>query len=535
MTLSGVTHRSGRPGAWLLIALTLLGFAITLRRTPTPSPDATLYASIARSWQLYGDGLPSMQRDSPAAVDHIRFYGPVFFSIVTGAFRLYGFSMGSFRLVSLVSTVMIAIAGGVLARALSGERDRALWALALLLLTPELGVSATGGTMDPVGVAFEMAALATFVVGVARGARPAWYGLGAGVFLALAALTTPRTWLFIAAFMAGAAALLWTQRGRARATWIALAVAAATLVVTVAAWGTHADANPIRWARYIGFIVTHEDTDVAILPAATRIWAMNWRYVITPAAAIAGALLAAPALAAPDQSGARVRDAAVFAIVVGWITLVVTVCVINLTFSCSIYLAVPLFATVIALPRRYLRIGGGTLAVAAGCLLAFDIAVKTLEYGRVASTWSARNPDRIAAFVRERVPPGSDVIGPEGVYFWAVETNGSRYLSIWPESWADWARWVPRVEPEAVGARPRRRPMAGRFLLWQSQYALPPEYACARDHVAGVFPAPPDDLDLPGTLEITADRGYRETVLYALDPQCPASGYNPSGSTATAR
>jgi hypothetical protein len=38
----------------LLIALTLLGSAVTLQRTPTPSPDATLYASIARSCQLYG-------------------------------------------------------------------------------------------------------------------------------------------------------------------------------------------------------------------------------------------------------------------------------------------------------------------------------------------------------------------------------------------------------------------------------------------------------------------------------------------------
>jgi hypothetical protein len=64
VTLSGVTHPSARLVAWLPIALTLLGFAITLQRTPTPSPDATLYTSIARSWQqLYGDGLPSMADD----------------------------------------------------------------------------------------------------------------------------------------------------------------------------------------------------------------------------------------------------------------------------------------------------------------------------------------------------------------------------------------------------------------------------------------------------------------------------------------
>jgi hypothetical protein len=523
----------GRPvvrvGLWALIVVAVLGFTITLQRTPTRFPDGTLYASITRSWQLHGDGVPSMLRHSPLAVDHRPFYGPVFFSLATGSFDLFGFSMRSFRLVSLLSVLAIAMMGSVLARALSGERDRGLWAFGLLVLTPELAASATAGAMDPVAVALELAGLTAFVLGLLRGTRSAWYGLASGLFLALAALTTPRTWLFIAAFLMSGVLIGWTQHGRTRSTWTALAVAAWTVVVCVTAWATYSHTNPLSWARYIGFIITHEDTDVAILPAATRQWAMNWRYVITPAVAIAGALLATPALMTRGWTLSSESAGAVFAVVVGWITLVLTACVMNLTFSCGTYLSVPLFASVVALPRRYFRVRSLHLVVAVAGLLAFDIGARALDYIRVASTWSARDPDRIRAFIAQRVPPRSDVIGPEDLYFWPVERSGSRYFSIWPESWADWTRWVPQIEPSAVGPRPRRRSLTLRFLIWPAGEGLLPEYACAHDHVVGVFKPPPDDIALPKRLTTASDRRFPASVLYALGPQCPTSGYNPSG------
>ena len=50
-------------------------FVITLGRVPTPWPDAQLYASIARSLQLHGNGVPSTIWFSPVAVDHLPFYG----------------------------------------------------------------------------------------------------------------------------------------------------------------------------------------------------------------------------------------------------------------------------------------------------------------------------------------------------------------------------------------------------------------------------------------------------------------------------
>ena len=76
--------RADRIGPAALVAtacLILSIFVITLGRVPTPWPDAQLYASIARSLQLHGNGVPSTIWFSPAAVDHLPFYGPVYFTL----------------------------------------------------------------------------------------------------------------------------------------------------------------------------------------------------------------------------------------------------------------------------------------------------------------------------------------------------------------------------------------------------------------------------------------------------------------------
>ena len=59
-------------------------------RVPTPFADVQLYVSIARARQLYGVGIPTLTWNSPTAVDHIPFYGPVFFDLSALALRLFG-------------------------------------------------------------------------------------------------------------------------------------------------------------------------------------------------------------------------------------------------------------------------------------------------------------------------------------------------------------------------------------------------------------------------------------------------------------
>ena len=70
----------------------------------------------------------------------------------------------------------------------------------LILLSPEGGGLALG-VMHILAVGFEVLALAVFVRGLRQPAGSVAHGAGAGLLLAAAALTTPRSYLFIAAFL----------------------------------------------------------------------------------------------------------------------------------------------------------------------------------------------------------------------------------------------------------------------------------------------------------------------------------------------
>jgi len=172
------------------------------------------------------------------------------------------------------------------------------------------------------------------------------------------------------------------------------------------------------------------------------------------------------------------------------------------------------------------RIALSVLALTLAC----DVGVLAVRYARVAGTWEARDPDAIEAFIAAHVPTGSTVIGPEEPYFFPVEQTGSRYRTISPRSWADWARWVPVIEPEAtLVARHRHLPApVKRFFIWETATPVPSAYGCALPHRVAVFEPSPTRLDRLGPFRRDAiDRGYPGSVLYELPPGCP-SGYDPT-------
>ena len=86
---------------WTISVLALIGFAVSLGRLPIDSGDGPFYASIARSLQQRGVGIPSVLKEGPTAVDHVRFYGPVFFHLTSSWFSWIGFSSVAFREMSL--------------------------------------------------------------------------------------------------------------------------------------------------------------------------------------------------------------------------------------------------------------------------------------------------------------------------------------------------------------------------------------------------------------------------------------------------
>jgi hypothetical protein len=514
--------------------LTVLGFLVTLSRVPTPWPDAQLYASIARSRQLHGVGVPSALWFSPSAVDHIPFYGPVYFDFVAGLFDLFGFSLGISRLASVIGALVIAAATALLTASFGGDRSRWVAAASLVLLTPEIGVSATNGTMETLAVGLELMALAVFVHGLSTQRAATTHGVAAGVLLALAALTTPRTYPFVAAF-AFTGSLLSVRSGAAARTMRAQVLASLIVLgVSLCGWAIHAHGGPVRWVRYVMFILSREDTDVAWLPTAVRYWAFSRSSVIVPAWAwsasvIAAVMLARDRNAEPPVIAPVIRNAAWFALLTSWVAGGLTFAGMNITFTLGIYFALPLLAVILALPWPNLGPSRLRIAVAVAILLTGSLGVAALKYLRTAATWAARDPAPIAMFVRDHVPVDAAVVGPDALYFFAVEASGARYRSFSDVSMADWARWVPAFDPAAtrVTRSFSEPPVTGRFLIVQAADELPSGYACAGAHRVAVYTPPPHHLDRLGRWGDVWDTGYPETALYRLPPECP-TGYDPT-------
>ena len=517
-----------------LVAAILVVIAVDLiaiRHAPTPNADNQLYASIALARQLFGIGVPTITWNSPVAVDHVPFYGPVFFTLAAAFLKWFGVKLLTFRIISVFGGLLCLAAAALVAHVLSGSRERWLWAVALVVLTPEVSNDLGTGVMHMLAIGFELLALAAFVVGLRRPGRAGMLmSAAAGGALAMAAMTTPRSYLFIAAFFATGILLPLAGLPLVReARWKYLA-AAAGLCLPFLAWILVSHGNPLRWARYMAYIFTHEDTDIAILPSAVRDWQFSWGPVVTPAAAVAGAVLAARGIRRERRASFNSPPAAAFALVTTFTTYVLTVAILNYTFANTDYIALPLFVVVVAMPLHVFTLRERTIAVLVGLLLFCDAGLFAVKGLRVAATWNATDPTPLNEFIGSHVPPGSAVVGPEAPYFFPVERSGSRYRVVDARSWADWARWVPIVEPEAVrhAAGDHEAPPANRFFIWRMDTELPDGYECVTGHVVGTFQPPAEYTDLLGPLgRRTWDKGYPASVLYRLPPGCPR-GYDPT-------
>ena len=512
---------------------------LTILRVPTPFSDVQLYASIARARQLYGVGIPTLTWNSPTAVDHIPFYGPVFFDLSALALRLFGATLFSFRLVSLSGTAVYVAATLWLVHQLTHSRDRVLAAAALVVLTGEVNSGFATGAMHMLAVAFEVLAMAVFVADFDAARTGVREGAIAGALLALAALTTPRSYPLLFAFVC--AAILQAAAGPARSAmrW-RLGAALIVLGVVIATWAIWSHGSITAWAHYLSYIFTHEDTDVALLPTAVREYSFHWSGVLTPTAALLAGLVAAwligrraalPLKASPGAASPGRIAVLSWLLTCAWIEFVVTAVVLNYTFTIGEYISLPLFSVVVAWPWEEFAIPRRALVVVTAALLLLQSAGLAYRYTCIAATWELRDPRPLNAFIQNHVPPGSVVVGPGEPYFFPVERNGSRYRAMSSRSWADWARWVPLIEPGATGlARQFPEPSSGnRFLVWPTSDEIPFAYRCAAEMRVAAYRAPTVDPAWPDWVKrATATYwGYPSTVLYRLPQGCP-SGYDPT-------
>ena len=514
-----------RLGLSAAIVLTLCGFAITLDRVPVAWGDDVWYASIARSISLSQSGTPSVLAATAKRVDHVRFYGPVFFELVAASFRWLGVSLASDRLVSLAGALLIAAVGVVIVRSLGGSVDRQLWAFALLLLSPELGFGATNGRMDSTAVGLGMAAFAVCLRGLTRERLPLGHGIAAGLLLGASALTTPRMLPFVCSVIFGSAAFFLTVRHRRRFDWLLLGAMTIGCGAVLGAWTVSAHGGPMQWARYLLAIVPAVGADVAFSPAAVRHWQIEpWR-ILSSLAAIPGAVVAGYGLARSRGPDSGLRRAAGLALTVTSINVIAVVLAFNLTFIFSIYFAVPLLAVVLAVPREWFAARGRMVRLAGSVLLALDALVRMGKYGGAALTWAARDPKRIERFVAAHVPAGSEVFGEPSVYFYAVEASDSRMRQAFPDTYADWAAWAPSETPPPAPGGTEKTFGGRRFFLWPADtgtFVPPAEYLCADLRLVAVYEPPPTHVEWMGRwASLTGTPGYPKSELYELPPDCP--------------
>ena len=502
---------------WAISIAAVAGFAVTLDRIPISVSDGPFYASIARSVQLHNEGMPTIL-DQPDPFDHTKFYGPVFFRVVAVAFQLFGFSDRVFRAVSLLGALLIALGGLAMAAAFGGDRNRRAWVVVLLLLSPELGLTATLGRMDPLAVGLEILGLAVFTRGLARPGRPWLHGLGASTLFAAAALTTPRTYPFLLAVLVAIIAVLPHLSGDdSRSARRQAAIAVATFLAIGLGWTIVAVNGPLYWFRMMAYVATHEDTDVALI--GPRFPIFTWWRAMTLAFVVPASLVAARQL----RGWAPAQSAAAFALVAGWTTLVITFTVFNYMFVFGTYAVLPLFAVALAVPISPSVLTRRTLALAAVVALCAFGGLRAAKYARGAATWTGRDPEPLRAFIASHVPAGSTVVGMEQMYYFAVERAGSRYLTSDTVSWADWTRWIPAIEHRPPGAVRMPR---GDFLVWpapgERYYEFPSYLECARSHRVATFRPPPPDW--PSLLMFSNDDhvvDYPESDLFRLSEACP--------------
>ena len=514
--------RSGK--AILVVGIVFFLFSgVILTRSPLVWRDEVQFASMALSLLRDGTGTPSVLAEDPRMPFSYRFYGPAFPVLGALAFKLFGISQVSFRAISLLAGLSLAIACAYFVLLLSGSKVWAALAFSLTILSPEFGATATSGRMDTLAVGCEWMGMALLLAAIQSAALRSGILLciGAGTVWTLAALSTPRALPFFFCLTIWAPILLrlpLSLRQRAFAFYLATGLLAVSLFVT---WLLFAGLTPLSWLR-----------DLSAMSSTARSYAIIGGYwhlrpsplwLLTPLAA--SALLVCAGLNRRKLTALIRREHTLL----HWIICGVTV---NAVFSFVIsarpegyglYSGLPLLIVSLVLVASVAPDNLSGVARLQVCVLSIIVVfglVRLAKLGDVFATWRARDPQAAAQFVRANVPAGSRVLGPLEFYFYAVEQADSTYRFHEPLHDRNFPFRDDQLNPAYEIARQKK--YGATFLLWPANRALPLSCRCEsaplvaefkpqRDHAFFYWPHPstggypparlyrlPDDFTIEG-------------------------------------
>jgi hypothetical protein len=511
--------------SWVAVAVSLVTFALTIRRVPVPWFDENNLASAAWSIARGGTGVPTMFAPGLAFTPFTRMYGPVFFRLSAWSIAVFGIGPFAIRIVSLTGATAAIGTAAWLTRVLGAPRGWPAVVAALLALSPELGTIATSGRMDALAVALELGWLAAIVSALRATSTKAAVNraLVAAGFMLAGSLTTPRTLPLVVFTFASIASLLLFRRWRVHAAIVAV-ICAAVMTAGWMSWTATIGTTPIRWVQWQARASQSDQLDRGV-PGVQRVYSVDTRNGVTPSITAVAVLTLAVLVALRRR---RMDGPVVVTVAATLGVAALYLAFANRVFASPSYFVVPAFVSVVAASvastgaRHERGVLIAWLAVAA--IFTAGRVVKDVE---IAQTWTFRDPATLNAFVRQWIPRGSIVYGYDQYYFYAVETNGStfRTYELKPAS----------IAPIVIGegfdsAHASADPSGpGRFLLWPASGPMglvPDPFTCAAPHVVATFSTvsrPVVGIERLGIFDpgMQGLHGYPDTVLYAVPPGCP--------------
>jgi 4-amino-4-deoxy-L-arabinose transferase-like glycosyltransferase len=475
---------------------------VELPRTPLPWFDEILLVSAARSATMSHPAVPSVLSSFPHTMRSDLFYGPLCFWIGSASLKLFGLSLWSWRLLGWLAGVAVVLESAWLILQLTGSKGYAAMGALMVSLSPAMGSAMTSGRTDTITVAFELFAFCLMFIG-----NSVVKSVLAGLAFAAAVLSTPRAHPMAVCFFLVLICYAAIRKDTSRLRNLCLA--ASTALLSVVAWTFSAGLNPVSWYRMLLRATSGDKINASpllggswghfsleplalILPAGLAVWLIMWAFrrgekrSLGPTGELLAVLLANAALYMTVTSRA---------------------------LAYQMFWLVPLISAAVATTSRYAEMNHPKRPSMVYVLLATILIAGVLRIGKVTeviTSWTARDPQPLKAFVCTKVPENSRVFGPVGLYYYAVEECSSQYL--YAGNWTASGLQSP-LDPSTPTYYP------GDFLLWPADSQPPGGEALkeiAHFHVQVDADSPHSTLSKLIRHEFPFTGGYPESVLYEV-------------------
>jgi hypothetical protein len=382
------------------------------------------------------------QSDSP-----IKFYGPVSFEAAAWLIRIFGFSMGPWRLAcfgGVIFNLLIAIG---LVR-LGGGNGWAQLATGLILAISGLAAAMQPGRWDFVTTGLFLAGLLLLLVGVAaHGTGLFWRVALAGPLIGAALASTPRA-LTLTLAAAVTALLVALAFPAIRKNLLFGALGTATLAVLtqnllLLPWSL----NSLSWYKYVRNS-TRQDPHNATPVTGAGGWGLDLNYHKTLIFVTACLFAASLCSVLPRLGSLRVRGKFVFRVFLASFAVTNLLLMLLLTrgaLGLSSYWLTPVLVALMC----WLDWGtvsetksGAPVAALVGVALLALVFQAARPLSAVLLTWNRRSTANLTAFVRQNVPKNAAIYGPISGYLYPVEMAGRTYLYLYEQE-REVIPWLP--------------------------------------------------------------------------------------------